>query len=72
MSNTPNKEVELTKPLLSNDKQTHDELKSTVDSSKRIVNFAKDELEKHQEDFCDNSIITSKYTWFSFLPKNMW
>jgi hypothetical protein len=25
MSNTPGKEVELTQPLLSNDKQTHDE-----------------------------------------------
>jgi hypothetical protein len=72
MSNTPGKEVELTQPLLSNDKQTHDETKAANVSSKRIVNFDAHELEKHQLDYCDNSIITSKYTWYSFFPKNMW
>lgn len=22
--------------------------------------------------YCDNNVITSKYTWWNFLPKNLW
>jgi hypothetical protein len=46
MSNTPGK-VELTQPLLSNDKQTHDE-SLAAEPVKRIVNFDPTELVKHR------------------------
>ena len=48
--------------------------KGDLEDEIRTINLASDALEqlRNSGEMCDNSVKTSKYTWWSFIPVNLW